>query len=439
MAVSRSTSSTRVVRKGAKATPRQRLGASGKGQPITARCIRALLPGLHRHAQGRVLRPQAFRAWCRRRLAGKGWCVPTVEEAGRLLRTLSQNRKVSGDTVSLVGAWKPTGVRYIDPEGLSDVSNLVGFQRGTNWVSWHEYGSVYRVQRPEQEPTVPSRGGFNVTCSSAFRRLSCTVTKRSLQVHANGENTEFKGSVVIDPRRAGIGSVAPEWTLIFLHSFSCKGADYLDFPHYFCISGAPIRTVLPSAPQMEQTCFKDWKVWRGNTLGWRRIKFNSWFNYLTDKAGRSENKIDLGSLLIMRERLHCIIRAEVLRMGGDPKRVIIGGASQGCCAALDAAMTYPEELGGVIGLVGHPLGCTPLDPAKRNMPLHLFHEASDREMNWRWVKDTIKRLVDGGFNVISRRERDPTGSGHWIGEIEGPWIRSALRQIVFRGSASSSA
>ncbi|CAE7881919.1 unnamed protein product [Symbiodinium microadriaticum] len=61
------------------------------------------------------------------------------------------------------------------------------------------------------------------------------------------------------------------------------------------------------------------------------------------------------------------------------------------------------------------------------MPLHLFHEEADKEMRWKWVKSSVQRLIDAGFNVSSKRERDPAGCGHWIQEIEGTWIRSAMR------------
>merc|ERR1740138_1727499 len=98
---------------------------------------------------------------------------------------------------------------------------------------------------------------------------------------------------------------------------------------------------------MEQTCFSDWNVWQRGA--WRRKRFRAWFDYITDQGGSAENKIRLASLLAVRARIHSLIDREVQRLGGNPKRVILGGASQGCCVALDAALTYPEELGGVIG------------------------------------------------------------------------------------------
>lgn len=418
--------------------PRRRV--TGKANVSGVRCAQnksfdlrqaqASLPSLYSHTQGKDFGSQVWTSWLQKRLSGKAVQIPKAREAGALLRKLAQKRRLSGKLVPPPGTWKSHGVKYVDEEGSAGVDNLAGFQQRvgekSRMVSWNEYGLVYRLCRTG----TPSRGTYAVVRTKAFKKMSSVVSKRDLRLR--DDSFTFKSSVVMDRRTPSAGSTAPRWTLIYLHSFSQKGKDYLDFPHYFSVCGASLKVVVPSAPLLEQQCFKDWNVWRGERLGWRRIKFNAWFDYLTDKAGSAENHICLESLLSMRENLHSLIRQEV-KLAGDPKRVIIGGVSQGCCVALDAAMTYEQELGGVIGLVGHILGSTPLDASKRNMPLHLFHEASDREMRWSWVKDTVKRLVDEGFKVHSKRESDPSGSGHWIQEIEGSWVRSALRQIIFGG------
>jgi phospholipase/carboxylesterase len=320
----------------------------------------------------------------------------------------------------------------MDPEGEASVNNIRGSsvrQRGSStWASWREYGYIFQLCKVEAS----SRLSFIVTRTNAYKSLGAVVRKSDMKVKAVKSEALFRNIVTLDPHKCNAGRVAPQWTLIYLHSFSNKGADYLNYPHYFGISEAPVRVVIPTAPLLEQKCFKDWYVWKGSRLKWRRIKFRAWFDYLTDHAGKAENDIDLESLVATRARLHALIKREVQRQGGDSRRVLIGGASQGCCVALDAALTYPEELGGVIGVVGHLLRSTPTDTPHKSMPLHLFHEAGDGEMKWRWVKGTVERLRRAGFNVTSKREKDPSGSGHWIQEIEGKWICSALRQIVTR-------
>lgn len=407
--------------------------ASGKPRLLVAKHARSLLPGLYQQTQGKPFSPPVFRSWLRRRLPRKQWQLPTAEEATSILRTLAQKRRLAGGSMESIGTWEAQGVQYADPDGSADVSNIVGFSQGaagagSKIVMWHESGHVYRLQKAEPV----SRGKFQVARSPAFKRIRCSVAKRSLPpAPGKPKSDEFKGSLILEPQPAKGSALAPRYTLIYLHSFSNKGTDYTDYPQYFGVGGAHIRVVLPTAPLLEQTCFKHWMVWRGKRMGWRPIRFNSWFDYITDRAGSRENDIGLESLVAMRARIHGLIQREVNRLGGDARRVILGGASQGCCVALDAAMTYPDELGGVVGIVGHILGCTPLDVTKRNMPIHLFHEASDKEMRWKWVEGTVQRLTDAGFNVTSQREKDPADCGHWVQDIEGAWIRSGLRRIIF--------
>jgi len=266
----------------------------------------------------------------------------------------------------------------------------------------------------------------------AYKTLASTIERTSIKVEVCGRQAAFRNVVTLDPCSHNLNPVEPQWTLIYLHGFSNKGTDYARYPHYFGISDAAVRLVCPTAPLLPQSCFSDWTEWKSNERKWKPVKFNAWFDYLTDRAGKAENKISLQSLLTIRSRIHGLIREEVQRLGGDAKRVIIGGASQGCCVALDAALTYPEELGGVIGLVGHVLSDTPLDlgQKRRSMPLHLFQEATDGEMNWKWVEGIVDRVAAAGFNVITTREPDPAVAGHWIQEIEGRWICSGLHSIV---------
>lgn len=407
----------------------RRAGAVEKQQLKLLEPRRALsmLASLHRHTKGRAFSVQVFRSWLRQRLAGTAFKLPAPAEAHKLLAGLSFQGKDAGG----LRVWQPHGVCYRDKWAHGTVDNIQGFAQGPpqcarRWVLWNESGSTYRVDAVR----IAKLGlRHQVIRAKAFKRLTCTIERKTLAVPTQRGEATFKNTLVLEPRLLGSGRASPPWTFIYLHSFSSSGRDYADYPHYFGVSSAAIRIVLPTAPLQETTCFKDWWVPGGKRVKWRRVKFNSWFDYTTDKGGVAENHINLDSLLEMRERIHALIRKEVQRVG-DPRRVILGGASQGCCLSLDAALTYPDVLGGVIGIVGHVLGCTPLDQAKRKMPLYLFNEATDKEMPWRWVEGTVQRLIDAGFNVTSHREADPANCGHWVQDIEGQWIRSALRKIA---------
>lgn len=396
------------------------MGKHGK-RTFKSRHLCKLLPALHRHTQGSAFRLFTVRTWLRCTLSVTRLCVPPRERLGHLFRYLARRE-------SSLCAWVPCSIQYTDQDGSSDVDNVKGFVQRTRMmtrraVAWEESGFVYRVQ-------VLSDGAFKIVKKFTGKSLGCAVKTHDLPIVVGGKHLMLRRTLMFNPCSGNLKPVKPAWSMIYLHGFGMKGTDYINCPHYFLTSGANVRVVLPTAPLQEQGCFNDWHVWRGERLGWRRIQFNSWFNYTTDRGGRSENDLDLSSLLEMREKLFVLVHKEVQRMGGDPRRVIIGGKSQGCCMALDVAMNYPDELGGVIGLVGHCLGCTTLNESKRSMPLHLFHEDTDKEMNWAWVEPSIQRLRNGGFNVISRREHDHSGQGHWIQEIEGKWIRSGLRCTI---------
>ena len=79
------------------------------------------------------------------------------------------------------------------------------------------------------------------------------------------------------------------------------------------------------------------------------------------------------------ERVGSSLQAAAL--GGDYSRVAIGGASQGCCMALDAALTHRELLGGVFASFGHVYECTarltPYPEGRNALPISAFHGAAD--------------------------------------------------------------
>eukprot|EP00439_Symbiodinium_sp_Y106_P022975 s3049_g2.t2 len=113
------------------------------------------------------------------------------------------------------------------------------------------------------------------------------------------------------------------------------------------------------------------------------------------------------------------------------EKIILGGKSQGCVTALDAVLTYPKRLGGFIGLVGHLLSCTPIEEngPQIQTPLHFYHEVEDDIMQWHWVSKMERRLRSSNYNVRSFRGKDPEGNGHFVGGVEGAWIRKSLRMI----------
>merc|ERR1719504_79034 len=107
-------------------------------------------------------------------------------------------------------------------------------------------------------------------------------------------------------------------------------------------------------------------------------QFSAWYDYLANSDGKREDPACHESLVAVRQLLHAIVEQEASELDGRVDRILLGGKSQGCCTALDAALTFPKKLAGFIGIVGHLLGCSPVeaDSPQVTSPFHFFHETS---------------------------------------------------------------
>lgn len=407
-----------------------------------------------------VLSLSSVRAWLRSAAAGKAlnqWAERASDlMLGRAFRQLSRSAPLR----------LRMGIRFQDPSqhGGWEVSNLKGYRetrlgrmplRVASIVSWHSYWAAFRVhvQKYDSEDKVIidrqlltkkmstavekqrrgearqlSSGRFHVTAHS---RRQQAVDKRK-RIKVVRKQADLLPAVVMKPVAS---PTLPRYTLIFLHGMGEVAMRYADRPHYFHDGSAALKVLIPTAPLREISCFDTWwsKVKSRDVKGgrWRLEKFNSWYDYISNRGGRKEDAIDIDSLHRTQESLHEIIAREAEELGGRSDRIILGGKSQGCVTALDAALTYPKRLGGFIGLVGHLLSCTPIEEngPQIQTPLHFYHEVEDDIMQWHWVSKMERRLRSSNYNVRSFRGKDPEGNGHFVGGVEGAWIRKSLRMI----------
>jgi len=211
-----------------------------------------------------------------------------------------------------------------------------------------------------------------------------------------------------------------QYTLVYLHQFNCEGHGYAYWkPHYFYSATKfpfnGLKIVLPTARSIPITAHD------------QEEKF-AWYDYLTDYDGVREDKVNMKSLRETRDRIFKILDNEIRLLDGDASRVLIGGASQGCCTALHCALQYPRNLGGVVGIVGHLLSCTPVPAAKKNMPVSLYNGLDDTVMRWSWVRKTFRRLEDVGYSDL-RMHRE-AGVQHDTGPKEREWLVDFLARYV---------
>ena len=210
------------------------------------------------------------------------------------------------------------------------------------------------------------------------------------------------------PAPVVVSPAAPhDATLLLLPGFTCTAESMAEswmpaISEKLGDRGGRLKLVYLNAPEREVSCY-----------GAERPRMRAWHDYFTDHGGDEgrpelEEEIDEAHVAWSRARIHAAIDAEVALLGGDHSRVAVGGASQGCCMALDAALTYPALLGGVFASFGQVYACTARAlaaapggaAAKCSLRLVAFHGAGDRCIAASLAMRRYADLVDLGFSAL---------------------------------------
>lgn len=199
---------------------------------------------------------------------------------------------------------------------------------------------------------------------------------------------------VVEPRPA-----AHVATLIMLHGFTWSGKKLAHgwMPALAQKLGkrtlSTLKVVWLNAPVREVSCY-----------GPERQRLAAWHDYYTDHGGDEghpeiEEEINEEHVAWARAQIHAVIDAEAALLGGDYKRVAVGGASQGCCMALDAALSHARVIGGCFASFGQVYKCTAqLDLApNKELPITAFHGAGDRIIAVSLAMRSYADLVDRGY------------------------------------------
>ena len=221
-------------------------------------------------------------------------------------------------------------------------------------------------------------------------------------------------------------------TVFMLHGFTSTGKSYGNgwLPSLKKKIGSKalgrLKIIWLNAPVLSISCYKD------------DSRLPAWHDYYTDHGGDEgnphiEEEINVAQLEESRAKIHAAIDEEVAtNLGGDYGRIAIGGASQGCCMALDAALTHPkgDELAGVFAACGQVYSCTMAHVTKPtdrpNLRITAFHGAHDRIIAASLAMRTYSDLIDAGFNQV-RMWLEP-GLGHCEpSEAEGDLFLSSMQ------------
>lgn len=176
-------------------------------------------------------------------------------------------------------------------------------------------------------------------------------------------------------------------TVIILHGLYCRASDFDELPGTLRRLGVQdhgVKYIFPNSPLIE-LCWEEGP----------ELKQPAWYTYLPDSW---DSDFDVGQFATNSERVRSIIDDEAKKLG-SASRVIVGGNSQGGTIAAEAAMAYPEPLGGLIFLRSDLLANTKVNTLNARMPIFIFRGANDHTFVASETNRSFRRLTDAGFHV----------------------------------------
>jgi len=110
------------------------------------------------------------------------------------------------------------------------------------------------------------------------------------------------------------------------------------------------------------------------------------------------------------KRLHAILDREAALLGGDARRICIGGTAQGGSIASLAAVSYPAEVGALIccrsAFLPRFMKLKPRNP-ERPVPIFIFAGDKDQVHPWEEMRTSYGCLTaDGGYTIEWHIEPD---------------------------------
>lgn len=151
--------------------------------------------------------------------------------------------------------------------------------------------------------------------------------------------------------------------VIILHGLGADGHDFAPLIPALAIPGKPaIRYVLPHAPRRPVTINNG-------------MLMPAWYDILDMNLGR---RIDEIQLKASAKQVQGLID-EQQRAGIDSERIIVAGFSQGGAVAYEAALSYPDALGGLLALSTYfaTADSIELAEANRHLAVEVHHGTFD--------------------------------------------------------------
>jgi len=213
------------------------------------------------------------------------------------------------------------------------------------------------------------RSSTSKTCRA---KPACVRTKVAPLRMASSTDAQYGKSFTVEATEEHTA------TVIWLHGLGDSGKEWTKLASAISVPWA--KFVFPTAARQEST------ICEGATM-------NSWYDITG--LGVKELRADEEGIRKSIEHIHSLLKAEI-EAGTPSERIIVGGFSQGGCVAIAAAMTFEQELGGVMAVSSwYPRGVadTPT-PANKKLPVMLCHGEVDPIAKVEWSRKAFEYLLD---------------------------------------------
>ena len=152
-------------------------------------------------------------------------------------------------------------------------------------------------------------------------------------------------------------------SVIWLHGLGADGHDFEPIvPELGLPADAAIRFIFPHAPAIPVTINAGYVM-------------PAWYDILDISIDR---KVDVAQLMSSARAIQRFIDREVER-GVDSTNIVVAGFSQGGAVAIQAALTYPKRLAGLLGLSTYFATADSIqpDPVTAGLPVNICHGTAD--------------------------------------------------------------
>jgi phospholipase/carboxylesterase len=185
--------------------------------------------------------------------------------------------------------------------------------------------------------------------------------------------------IEIDP------SVSTDASVIWLHGLGADGHDFEAIvPELRLPEKMAIRFVFPNAPSIPVTINGGYVM-------------PAWYDILEMSIDR---RVDERQLMESSDAIQELIDREIAR-GVASERIVVAGFSQGGAVALQAALTYPKPLAGLLGLSTYFATADSIRPhaANQQLAIQLCHGTEDPVVPEALGQQAYQKLCDMGYKI----------------------------------------